>query len=868
LLEPLSFQGLGKGGNGWSDTITLPGTVLGEVTPVDKGAALVDGTLRLIRFDTTDADGKQFVTDVVLRPTSYALTGLGKADSGGDKTGAHGYCTPGECNNPLRVPAGYSVTSYGKGDYSVTRTGDRPFGSIAITFQAKGTMDPETVPGAREVPMKIKGRQFYWRVYNTEADGKPIIRKEVLMPNFLPRNKAGNEADYIWLRVEAPTQQGINTLAPVAHGIIRDGALAAPLANSPETPQPAAQPSATATPPAAPPSAAIASPSPQPTPAAPIDPAAVTEVITRLISNASKKPPGPVEKDVSAEMLDTIAGFRAMAKDKAPLRPEVAAGFNNFTPEGSLTPLYAEGRAAIFSCKVKLTKEALAEHKDHNNSWTLTENGKPIGEPVDNIGMFFECGGAEFVGPKIKDAHVIAHFCVVKQHGLWKVHYIYFSKDLIEGDRKAVIVKQVADFANGVSSPPAAQAEKQQPKRQVVVRFELPKNAPALTGSIGVSYGDIDGHRKTNSVQIENGKAQFEVPIPNQIDLFPDGLTAGYSFEVRQDISIEQGTGPEQIAVQAIPAGTIHGDVTEADGSPARGVSINAQTTKAPKGADIEFSVTAEPGNEGGLTSQAFTVRGKPGGAGGDVSKFLAAPLPLGSEYAIVVWRAETFVISPTCHIDEKAPVQNVKMVIPEGKTIRRHLVDPQGTAVPGLEFEIEYTTPWGSGFGTGGIVSDADGWLVIPHFNTECPGEYRLRCECRTGYVPMEVALDPRQTEQEIPLTRGKVITGIINDATTGKPIAGMGVYAVYADCAHPKPNRSWNEWFDAEARTDSEGRFRFSNLAEEDFTLHVRSDDFDDPHETVTTRGGQKEPVILNLKPHPKAPAPSPSPTAHTNS
>jgi len=51
---------------------------------------------------------------------------------------------------------------------------------------------------------------------------KPIIGKEVLMPNFLPRKKAGNEADYIWMRVDASTQKGINTLSPVAHGIIRD----------------------------------------------------------------------------------------------------------------------------------------------------------------------------------------------------------------------------------------------------------------------------------------------------------------------------------------------------------------------------------------------------------------------------------------------------------------------------------------------------------------------------------------------------------------------------------------------------------------------------------------------------------------------
>jgi len=217
--EPLFLFGLVNGVS-WTDWISLQGTVLGEVVPTDKGATLVDGTLRLIRFNTTDEKGRKFVTDVVLRvekkePTSGAKVAAGVVASG---------CSwaPSECSNPLMLPSGYHACTDGPGKYRVMRDGDESFGGIFISFQAKGTMDPETVSGSREAPMKIKGRQFYWRVYNTEADGKPIIRKEVLMLNFLPRNKAGNQADYIWVRVDAPTQQGINTLAPVAHGIIRD----------------------------------------------------------------------------------------------------------------------------------------------------------------------------------------------------------------------------------------------------------------------------------------------------------------------------------------------------------------------------------------------------------------------------------------------------------------------------------------------------------------------------------------------------------------------------------------------------------------------------------------------------------------------
>jgi len=220
--EPLFLFGLGSGVS-WTDSVLLPGTSLGEVVPADKGALLTDGTLRLIRFNTTDEKGGKFVTDVVLRVAKEQPITREKVASGGNKVAANRTWAPNECSNPLKIPSGYHVLQDGTGKYRIIPDGDESFGSIAISFQAKGTLDPVSVPGSREAPMKIRGRQFYWRVYKTEADGKSIIRKEVLMPNFLPRNKEGNQADYIWVRVDALTQQGINTLAPVAHGIIRDG---------------------------------------------------------------------------------------------------------------------------------------------------------------------------------------------------------------------------------------------------------------------------------------------------------------------------------------------------------------------------------------------------------------------------------------------------------------------------------------------------------------------------------------------------------------------------------------------------------------------------------------------------------------------
>ena len=42
------------------------------------------------------------------------------------------------------------------------------------------------------------------------------------MPNILPHEKRGNSSDYIWIRVDADSQQVLDQLTPAAEEILRD----------------------------------------------------------------------------------------------------------------------------------------------------------------------------------------------------------------------------------------------------------------------------------------------------------------------------------------------------------------------------------------------------------------------------------------------------------------------------------------------------------------------------------------------------------------------------------------------------------------------------------------------------------------------
>lgn len=157
-------------------------------------------------------------------------------------------------------------------------------------------------------------------------------------------------------------------------------------------------------------------------------------MVRRLLANASQKPLGPVENDVTEQ---TVKGATATLKPSqtaggGSLRDAIVSDFIAFSLEGKLTSLYSDGSAALLYGTVKLTEDDLASHVD-----------------VTDVPGFSDSGGyTSWVGPKTKDdTHVIATFCLVQQHGLWKVHAIYLSNDVLSSSDKDFIVGQLTAFA-------------------------------------------------------------------------------------------------------------------------------------------------------------------------------------------------------------------------------------------------------------------------------------------------------------------------------------------------------------------------------------------------------------------------------------
>ena len=129
-----------------------------------------------------------------------------------------------DCTSPLMLPDGfYDLSQFGKGQYRIDgKMSVGHFNNIYIIFQANGVLDPEIVSRVTESTFMVKDRKVSWRSYKTVVEGRAVIRKEAVMPNILPHENGSNNSDYIWIRMDADSQQILDQLTPAAEEILRD----------------------------------------------------------------------------------------------------------------------------------------------------------------------------------------------------------------------------------------------------------------------------------------------------------------------------------------------------------------------------------------------------------------------------------------------------------------------------------------------------------------------------------------------------------------------------------------------------------------------------------------------------------------------
>ena len=168
------------------------------------------------------SEPRSFLMKSIACSLAFLVT-IGIVHAGGEKPSSIQW-KPYDCSSPLMLPEhGFDVSQLGKGKYRIDASVSQGhFNCIYITFQATNQLVPASVSNPIESTFIIKNQKVVWRSYKTIVEGRPVVRKEAMLPNILPHEKRGSDSDYIWIRIDADSQQILDRLTPDAEGILQD----------------------------------------------------------------------------------------------------------------------------------------------------------------------------------------------------------------------------------------------------------------------------------------------------------------------------------------------------------------------------------------------------------------------------------------------------------------------------------------------------------------------------------------------------------------------------------------------------------------------------------------------------------------------
>lgn len=370
------------------------------------------------------------------------------------------------------------------------------------------------------------------------------------------------------------------------------------------------------------------------------------------------------------------------------------------------------------------------------------------------------------------------------------------------------------------------------PRRPLLVQFDLPADGPVPSGRLKVQWTADNGTNWSEKlIPIQRGPTRLEVPVPSQVWYEPVGLV-GYWIERMYGIRVPEERAPFVITVPVSPGGAIYGRIVDWQGRPVGRASMSVLTVAQPP-AIKQGWLAAEP-----------RINGLDG-------RFIVSPLPLDGTFALIAGLEDSWVVSRPMKVDVAHPISQVELKLAEGRDITGQVLDLAGAPVAGVQVSlnahIEFPEKKGWRHSSGGPRRpvDAGGHFRFAHVNPDIPGEYMLNATCRKDYQPMSMNVTPGGPPLTIRLRPGLVLTGVVVDNATGEPISGVEVRASAIDYDPLLPASS----VEAEAPTDSRGRFRFSTMADRDYRFFVEGAAWSQHNYEFTARPGQKEPVVLRV-------------------
>lgn len=327
-------------------------------------------------------------------------------------------------------------------------------------------------------------------------------------------------------------------------------------------------------------------------------------------------------------------------------------------------------------------------------------------------------------------------------------------------------------------------------RRRVILRVVTPDGSGRASGSVKgyATDTEVDQVFKPFDLPLRGGEVSLEVPTPGRVS-YQSGGVVGYWFK-DDSAEVPPGAWPLVVELKAVPAAALVGRVLDHEGKPAiDGVSLGAATAEPPPGWK-------------GSSSSLNNVRVDPEG------RFFLGPLPIGGTYVAVAGRGHNKAVSRPVRLDGSKATEQVELRLAKPEAAGGQVVGPDGKPVAGVEVTLTFDAKYAGTSWSPPTPTDRDGRFSFDDLNPTL-GRYDVKIDSRRDYQPAEAALTPGGPPVEIRLVRGRVVSGRVVEAKTGRPIPGVEVYATRR--AFQAGERFA---FDAEAKTDDRGRFRFSNL------------------------------------------------------
>ncbi len=347
---------------------------------------------------------------------------------------------------------------------------------------------------------------------------------------------------------------------------------------------------------------------------------------------------------------------------------------------------------------------------------------------------------------------------------------------------------------------------------KLILRFNLPDGNVSPEGEIMVQIRGPEGQsgNAVKMVPILDGKVEVSCYAGGSVHISPNAVVGAW-FEPAT-ITIGEGSSPTSHNVPLLAAGAIAGVARHSDGRP------------LPTDTPIKILAIAPAADAPQISWRNRSARTDREG------KYFLSPIPLGGTYFVYAQQDPMFAAAGPIRLNAATPLSKVNIVLPRGVHIHGKAVDRFNRPLSGIpvkyglsDFALSHTSlP---------VDTDASGRFTIGPINPDVR-EHFVVVNSRKNYQSTRVAVADLKKPIIIRLKIGKRAAGVIRDRASGWPIPNAEVYA-----------RSDGEPFhcEAETRTDSSGRFRFSNLPDKRMKFVVRgAKPYDSPDGTITSPPG----------------------------